>query len=710
MTTREIPAHFTPQQRAFLTQVRDTQEPLFLRATAGAGKTTTLVEAAWHLPQHGVYFAYNKHAVAELQLRLPDRLRARTLHAHGLRLLRQTAGNVQLTDEKALMLARLLLPGRKTAHHAAARAWGFAREFAFLNLTEARARSLAARAEWEGDPDDLRHLIPELHEAGTHLWNDAAVCDYTDMLWLPVQLGYGQGSLPLALVDEAQDLTTLRQVFVLHQLGWRPSAPGGRLIYVGDVSQAIYTHAGADPGALGRLQQLTGATELPLSVSFRCPREIVRYARAHSGFIQPAPGARSGVVEHVSAETAAYTRGDVVLCRTNAPLVRLALELMTRRLSVCLTGRDLEARLQEGLHELFPQDVPFRNDDVTEAVRTWLAPRTAPLQARAAEGDRTARRLLTDLQDLARCLRYLAWGVSRQTGEGTLQAALALLAELCREDKDADVLLSSVHRAKGKEWPRVTILYPEMMPMSQGDPEEERAVQFVAVTRAQDTLRFAYGKDAWASGTRVSPGILPAEEVPCDSVAVPVPQPAHPRKITPVPPAPVAVGAPQSELKRPAARQVQTLQLADERGEHALYGGDHPIPPALLRERLTALAEEDRRLIRDWATASLTLLGQADERFVGIREATLLLYERAASQARIALPATPGTGIPVCVFETPLPRVRLARKVRVGKRAIRLSLAGEELSFHPGSGELLDGTGLFSPYILPAGLQALWAS
>jgi len=88
-------------------------------------------------------------------------------------------------------------------------------------------------------------------------------------------------------------------------------------------------------------------------------------------------------------------------------------------------------------------------------------------------------------------------------------SALARLGDLCREDRDADVLLSSVHRAKGKEWPRVTVLYPEMMPMPQGDPEEERAVQFVAVTRAQDTLRFAYGKDAWASGTRVSPGILP---------------------------------------------------------------------------------------------------------------------------------------------------------------------------------------------------------
>ena len=42
--------------------------------------------------------------------------------------------------------------------------------------------------------------------------------------------------------------------------------------------------------------------------------------------------------------------------------------------------------------------------------------------------------------------------------------------------------------------------------MASVDPEEETAVQFVAVTHAQDTLRFAYGKESWAAGWRVKPG------------------------------------------------------------------------------------------------------------------------------------------------------------------------------------------------------------
>ncbi|GGK36299.1 hypothetical protein GCM10008955_32740 [Deinococcus malanensis] len=71
--------------------VRDTTDHLMLRATAGSGKTTTLTEAAWHLHtlKPAVYFAYNKHPVEGVAARLPERVRASTLHAFGRRILCQ---------------------------------------------------------------------------------------------------------------------------------------------------------------------------------------------------------------------------------------------------------------------------------------------------------------------------------------------------------------------------------------------------------------------------------------------------------------------------------------------------------------------------------------------------------------------------------------------------------------------------------------------
>ncbi|MBB6017045.1 UvrD-helicase domain-containing protein [Deinococcus radiopugnans] len=692
MNRRAIPPHFTTEQRAFLSCVITTPAHIFLRATAGAGKTTTLLEAAWQLGQPGVYFAYNKHAVADLQPRLPRPVRARTLHAHGLGLLNSQTAGLELVRDKGRQVAARVLRSPRAPVYAAARAWDIAREEGLLTLTQTDAERLAARSDWRGLPHELQDLIPAMHDAGDHLWQDARSADYTDMLWLPVRHGYGQHSLRLALVDEAQDLTPLRQQFVQHLLGLPDATDAGRLIFVGDSDQSIYLWAGADPAALSRLKTAVNAVELPLSVSFRCPQEVVRYARAYSSFIQPAPQATPGMIEHVSAETATYERGDTVLCRTNAPLIRLALELMTQRVSVSVVGRDLEVRLREALMAALPAHGTFENDSVTELARAYLAPLDEPLKQRAAEGDRAARQQRTELYDLARCLRYLAWVVSRASGEGTLEGALALLAELCREDADADVILASVHRAKGKEWPRVTILYPELMPLAQGDEAEERAVQFVAVTRAQQVLRFAYGKEAWATQAFVKPGELP--NAPPQEVTRSGTQPAQ--------------AARASTVRKPKVQPAP--RIIRPGGADTLLGGDVMLGRETVRERLLTLAEEDRALVRVWALTGLQALSGTREAVVAVHEAYLLAYEQAAALARLAQPVGRGRGVAICVFESPLARVQFARKIRVGKAMIRLKLGGQDLRFELSSGELVGAVGPLSTFILPEALESLRAS
>lgn len=56
------------------------------------------------------------------------------------------------------------------------------------------------------------------------------------------------------------------------------------------------------------------------------------------------------------------------------------------------------------------------------------------------------------------------------------------------------VLLMSIHRSKGLEWPRVFVGgFNEMiLPHAKGDPEEERRLAYVAVTRARDELVVSY--------------------------------------------------------------------------------------------------------------------------------------------------------------------------------------------------------------------------
>ena len=66
-----------------------------------------------------------------------------------------------------------------------------------------------------------------------------------------------------------------------------------------------------------------------------------------------------------------------------------------------------------------------------------------------------------------------------------------------REDRQAGgerVLLMSVHKSKGLEWPNVFVsgCNEKILPHARGDIEEERRLMYVAVTRARDSLVLSY--------------------------------------------------------------------------------------------------------------------------------------------------------------------------------------------------------------------------
>ncbi|WP_406585123.1 UvrD-helicase domain-containing protein [Deinococcus aetherius] len=695
--------------------VRETERHLVLRATAGSGKTTTLTEAAWHLDitRPVVYFAYNKHSVTDVGPRLPPRVWASTLHAYGLRVLsRERNASLDVDEDKSLRLAGLLYAGERVERRvlrAAARAWDAAREQALDGgAHEDDLVALALAAEWPAEQglSALRRVLHGMKRLSLHDWQAGGRPDFTDFLWLPLELGCAEGTLGVALVDEAQDLTPLRQRFVTHLLGLSgDSRRAGRLIAVGDPEQAIYTYAGADPQGLWRLAERLSAQELPLSVSFRCPVSHVQLARNASTFIQAAPQARLGTVEHLAADTATYTRGDVILSRLNAPLVRAALLLMTRNVSVNIRGRDLAIRLETAAQDAFP--LPFTKDEIKDLVNVVYEKRATPLVKKAKEGDLAAKKALGELKDLCACLRLLALrAVNVAGGMANVTDVMDVLRGLYHED--ADVLLSTVHRAKGLEWERVTLLYPELMPSPHGDPEEERCVLFVALTRSKDTLRLAYGKESWANGWRLEPATLPENETtPLQEAEIVMPeeaegQPAQvedappPRRLPVRPVPPPAVSERVHHAQR--LREVQVPQDVEDPRGLPLYGGPDPMLVLALRERLEVLLEEPRPALREWAEGSLTLLRTVGSRQVRVHAATLKQVERAASQARLAVPlmqALTATQVPVVVFEAHFARVRAGQVMRRGERVWSVTVDGQALRFEPRTGEVLGE--LFTP-------------
>jgi len=80
--------------------------------------------------------------------------------------------------------------------------------------------------------------------------------------------------------------------------------------------------------------------------------------------------------------------------------------------------------------------------------------------------------------------------------EVSLQESFNLKDKL--SNKDNKLILSTIHQAKGLEWPAVFIInlndkaFPNIRAIEQGGLEEERRLFYVAITRAQKNLYLTY--------------------------------------------------------------------------------------------------------------------------------------------------------------------------------------------------------------------------
>jgi DNA helicase II / ATP-dependent DNA helicase PcrA len=74
--------------------------------------------------------------------------------------------------------------------------------------------------------------------------------------------------------------------------------------------------------------------------------------------------------------------------------------------------------------------------------------------------------------------------------DDSIDCVLSAINDLFEQGKG--ICLSTVHKAKGLESPNVYILHPELMParyaVQEWQKEQERNVQYVAVTRSKHQL------------------------------------------------------------------------------------------------------------------------------------------------------------------------------------------------------------------------------
>jgi DNA helicase-2/ATP-dependent DNA helicase PcrA len=264
---------------------------------------------------------------------------------------------------------------------------------------------------------------------------------------------------------------------------------GGRIIAVGDPHQAIYGFTGADANALTNIKRRADALEMPLSVCWRCDGKIIEHARKVVSHIESWDKEGRGRVDSVPFDEDfldRLTEGDAILCRLNKPNVSVAIGLLRRGKTARIEGRDLGAKLMSHARKAAP-DMPSL-DELYHALNSYQA-HQVDILVRAEK--HTAAALLEDEIEALYVLidRCLEQGKKRFADLDFLQQ------ELFQDDahKQRCILLSSIHKAKGLEWPRVYLLgRSDYMPFFKAELdwelEQEQNLIYVAITRAQHEL------------------------------------------------------------------------------------------------------------------------------------------------------------------------------------------------------------------------------
>lgn len=470
---------------------------LVVRARAGTGKTTTLLEGVNRAPESSILVcAFNKTIADELTSRLENpRAEARTLHSLGFRMITRewrrmpvAQGSLRadwLTDtvlkqiedaqgEKVPYQIKRMISMLHTK----------GREMVPLGTTEADLLELAFRFDYVPDEGwghyDVNFVVDAalaaMHYATDNPPRWDVGIDYADMIFLPLAHRLTSRDYQLVVVDEAQDMT-------LAQLEIAQRVCSGRICVVGDDKQAIYGFRGADSGALDRLKTELHAMELPLTVTYRCGHNIVEHAQTLVPDIQGHPSNGRGIVDMcVWSDMIREVRpGDFVLSRLNAPLVGLTFDLLRNGIRARMKGRDIGKSVEQVLKKA-KVSLSVDLDEAVNRVRQWHLKTTARLAAYGQE-DQIAR-----VNDQCEVLYALA-------AEADDTPDLLRKCDYLFTDEEGDmVLCSSIHKAKGLEAERVFVLMDTLY--RRGDSPEEQNIHYVAITRAKTHLHLVSSQHA----------------------------------------------------------------------------------------------------------------------------------------------------------------------------------------------------------------------
>jgi DNA helicase-2/ATP-dependent DNA helicase PcrA len=478
-----IPEPPSAFQEAIYRATRETEEPLLVQAVAGSGKTTTIIQATQFCRGSALFLAFNKAIAEDIRGRLPAG-EAKTINALGHRLWMMNAPNSRLDAKKTEKIVESVMPPdarrklgwivQRIISQAKASGLGIESE-----VNDSDFDHFITNGEWDIDDSDVVGAAHYAAKVFNQSRSDTLTFDFDDQIYGPVYHDWDFPVFGTVLVDEAQDLNRIQHLF-LDKLSRAPSgAPSARLIAVGDRHQAIYAFRGALANSLDLIGEHFRMTELPLSISYRCPLSVIEQAQELVPHIEARPEAPAGAVYYQSEvsdeDPDLFPDNWLVVCRNNAPLFAAIMRHVRARRPCRVLSNALE-----GLGSFIKK---FRTDSTADLgikIQKWMMKEVAAAEAKGMDWK------VASIQDKVETVLALAEGFTRT------EDVLNLLRNL--SEGRSGPLFSTIHKAKGLEADHVYFLRPDLVPgwwiREPAALQQEYNLRYVAITRAKQTLTY----------------------------------------------------------------------------------------------------------------------------------------------------------------------------------------------------------------------------
>jgi superfamily I DNA/RNA helicase len=289
-------------------------------------------------------------------------------------------------------------------------------------------------------------------------------------------LDFGSPQMSWVFVDEAQDMSAIQRSLLAKLMSEHT-----RLIAVGDERQVLYVFRGASSDSLKRIKDTFNCKVLPLSISYRCGKSIIREAQKIVPQILSAKNAIEGIVEERGiVHTSEFKMGDFIICRANAPLIKMAYKLLSAKIPASIIGRDVAEELINLIKKM-------KTDNIKSLQTKLLAWREKEI-AKVLKKDPHAN--ITNIDDKYVCI-FVAIEVYKPLNTNSLILAIGNLF-FDGGGKENCVTLSTIHKIKGMEADRVWFADVYYLPSSRAiKPEDikiEYNIKYVGITRARKHL------------------------------------------------------------------------------------------------------------------------------------------------------------------------------------------------------------------------------